>query len=159
MSAEETKKLQVLQNFQQNLSAYSQLQATTPRIIGHALADSPAGQLAWSCQLFGNAVSNDFIITNVMLYWLTNTGLSSARFYYEDTHASDVPKEPTTIPIGLANFAYDFQSFRSLAERDHKNIISWNVYDQGGHFPTKMTPDLYVKDLREFASKLQSTQR
>jgi hypothetical protein len=67
--------------------------------VAHALSDSPVGQLAWSCQLFGDAVSDDYILTNVTIYWLTNTAASTARFYYEDAHAT-VPTEPTTRAAG-----------------------------------------------------------
>jgi hypothetical protein len=90
-----------------------------------------------------------------MIYWLTNTAASAARFYYEDAHVPEVPEGPTTVPIALANFAGDFQSFKTFAKRDHKNIVSWNVYDEGGHFPTEMTPDLYVEDLRQFAGMVR----
>ena len=53
----------------------------SPQTVAHALADSPAGQIAWSGQLFGNALSHDHIITNVAIYWLTNTAASAGRFY------------------------------------------------------------------------------
>jgi epoxide hydrolase len=146
-------RLKVLQWFNDSMSGFQKLQSTKPQNLAHALADSPAGQLGWSLTLLGNAVSKEFIITNVMLYWLTNTGGSSARFYFDDAHA-EAPTGPT-VPIGLANFAFDFQSIRTLAERDHENIVSWKVYDSGGHFPTEMTPDLYIRDLRQFAAKVR----
>jgi len=91
----------------------------------------------------------------VMIYWLTNTAASSARFYYEDAHATDVPTEPTTFPLGLANFATDFQSIRPFAERDHKNIVSWNTYDTGGPFAAHDVPDLLVGDIRAFFRSLR----
>jgi epoxide hydrolase len=149
LSEEEMGKVQFLQWFMENMGAYNKLQSTAPQNLAHALADSPAGQIAWSCQLFGDAVSDDYILTNVTIYWLTNTGASSARFYYEDAHA-DAPNEPTTVPLGLANFATDFQSIRPFAERDHKNIVSWNVYDRGSHFAAHDAPDLLVDDIRAF---------
>src|SRR5207237_6955232 len=118
MSKEDMGKVQYLQWFMKNMEDYNKLQSTEPQTLSHALADSPVGQLARSSQLFGDAVSDDYILTNVMIYWLTNTAASSARFYYEDAHAQDVPTEPTTVPLGLANFANDFQSIRPFAERD-----------------------------------------
>jgi pimeloyl-ACP methyl ester carboxylesterase len=142
-------KVAFLQWFYENLGAYDKLQSQAPQTLAHALADSPVGQLAWSCQLFGDAVSRDYILTNVMIYWLTNTSASAARFYYENAHA-ERPTEPTTVPLGLANFANDFQSIRPFAERDHKNIVSWNVYDRGSHFAAHDAPDLLVSDLRAF---------
>jgi pimeloyl-ACP methyl ester carboxylesterase len=114
----------------------------------------PVGQLAWSCQLFGDAVSRDYILGNVMIYWLTNTGGSSARFYYEDAHA-EAPAEPTVVPLGLASFANDFQSIRRFAERDHKNIVSWHEYDRGSHFAAHDAPDLLISDIRSFFASLK----
>jgi pimeloyl-ACP methyl ester carboxylesterase len=151
LTPEEHEQLKVLQWFEASMNGYQKLQQTKPQNIGHALADSPVGQLAWSAQLFGEVVTPEFIITNVMIYWLTNTGASSARIYYEDAHAADVPSTPTEVPIGLSNFAWDFQSIRSLAERDHSNIVFWNRHQVGGHFATQMTPDLWVEDMRQFA--------
>lgn len=62
---------------------------------------------------------------------------------------------PTTVPLGLANFAYDFASIRPLAERDHKNIVSWHTYDRGSHFAAHDAPDLLVDDLRQFFAALR----
>jgi pimeloyl-ACP methyl ester carboxylesterase len=155
LSPEEHEQLKMLRWFEASMNGYQKLQQTKPQNIGHAIADSPVGQLAWSAQLFGEAVTPEFIITNVMIYWLTNTGASSARIYYEDAHAADVPSTPTEVPIGLSNFAWDFQSIRSLAERDHSDIVFWNRHQAGGHFATQMTPDLWVEDVRKFAKLVQ----
>jgi hypothetical protein len=93
-------KLRFLQSFNDEMSAYARLQESKPQNLAHALADSPAGQLAWSGQLFGDALSPDEILTNVAIYWLTNTAASSARFYYENHH-SERTTEPTTVPTGV----------------------------------------------------------
>lgn len=151
LSKEEQQQLQMLYWFEGSMNGYQKLQQTKPQNIAHALADSPVAQLSWSAQLFGEAVEKEFIITNVMLYWLTNTGGSSARLYYEDAHA-EAPADQTTTPLGLSNFGFDFQSIRTFAERDHKNIVFWKRHQEGGHFSAQMTPDLLVADLREFAS-------
>jgi epoxide hydrolase len=143
-------KVQFLQWFNENMGAYATLQSSAPQTLAHALADSPVGQLAWSGQLLGEAVSADYILTNVMIYWLTNTSASAARFYYETAHAGDVSAEPTTVPLGLANFANDFQSIRPFAERDHKNIVQWSEFDRGDHHAPHTAPDLLVGDMRTF---------
>lgn len=150
LTAEELGKVKYLQWFNENMSAYARVQATVPQTVAHALADSPIGQLAWSCQLFGEAVARDYILTNVMIYWLTNTAASAARLYYEDAHAADAPTAPTTVPLGLANFADDFQSIRPFAERDHKHIVAWHTFDRGSHFAAQDAPDLLLGDLRDF---------
>ena len=84
-----------------------------------------------------------------MLYWLTRTGASAPRLYYENAHSAP-PTEPTTVPIGVAGFGGDFYGIRRFAERDHKNIVRWATYDHGGHFAAHKATDLYVNDIREF---------
>ncbi|MBA2679253.1 MAG: epoxide hydrolase, partial [Ktedonobacteraceae bacterium] len=155
LSEEEKSNWQMFQWWSKNLGAYAPLQSTVPQTLAHALADSPVGQLAWNSQLFGDALSFDYILTNVTIYWLTNTAASSARIYYEDAHAKDVPTGPTTIPLGLSSFANDGPPVRLFAERDHKNIVSWNVYDSGSHFATQTAPDLLIGDIRTFFQKLR----
>jgi epoxide hydrolase len=154
LTDEELGQLQFLQKFDDEMSAYAKLQATKPQNLAHALADSPAGQLAWIGQLLGEAVSPDVVITNAAIYWFTNTGGSSARFYYEDAHAEH-PTEPTTAPTGLASFAFDFKPLRRFADRDHKNIVSWNDYDRGSHWAAHDAPDLLVGDIRQFFRPLR----
>ena len=123
-------------------------QRAQPQTIAHALADSPTGQLAWIVQLLAG-LDPAVILTNASIYWFTNTGASAARFYYENHHA-ERSSEPTTVPIGLASFAFDMRTVRRFAERDHKNIVSWNVYDRGSHWAAHDAPDLLIADLREF---------
>jgi epoxide hydrolase len=148
LSAEDLGYLQFLQGFVAH-AVHDKLQAAQPQTVAHALADSPAGQVAWSGQLFGDALSKDHIVTNVAIYWLTNTAASAARFYYENAHA-DHPTEPTTVPIGLASFAGDFRPIRRFAERDHANIVSWSEFDRGSHWAAHDATDLLIGDLRQF---------
>ncbi|MFF4779051.1 epoxide hydrolase family protein [Microtetraspora fusca] len=130
-------------------SIHDRAQQAQPQTLAHALADSPAGQLAWIGQLLAGVPDPDVILTNATIYWLTNTAASSARFYYENHHAERAT-EPTTFPMGLASFAYDFRPLRRFAERDHKNIVSWNEYDRGSHWAAHDAADLLVDDLRGF---------
>jgi epoxide hydrolase len=146
--------LQFLGSFVEH-SVHDKLQQAQPQTIAHALADSPAGQLAWSGQLFGDALSLDEVLTSVSIYWFTNTAASAARFYYE-CKRTEQPTDPTTFPIGLASFAYDFRPLRRFAERDHKNIVHWSEFDRGGHWSAHDAPDLLIEDIREFFRKLGS---
>jgi epoxide hydrolase len=150
LTAEEQRELETLQWFYQNKMSFNTLMSQQPQTLAFALLDSPVGLLAWNGQLLGEDLDDDFALTNVMLYWLTGTAGSAARFYYEDAHATDRPTEPTTIPIGVAAFGGDFSGIRRFAHRDHKNIVSWNVYDRGGHFAAHKVPDLLVGDVRGF---------
>ena len=139
----------------EHIGAYDQVQSQQPQTLAHALADSPVGLLGWHSQIFRGGVDADFVLTNVMLYWLTGTTASAMRLYYEVDKATH-PTEPTTVPVGLAQFGDDFKSIRRFAERDHHNIVSWNVYDRPGHFAAHQSPDLLVSDIREFFQGLRS---
>jgi epoxide hydrolase len=82
LTEEELRYLEFLRNFNEEMSAFAKLQSTKPQNAAHALADSPAGQLAWIGQLLGEAVAPETVVTNAAIYWFTNTAASSARFYY-----------------------------------------------------------------------------
>jgi epoxide hydrolase len=150
LTPEEQRELETLQWFYQNKMSFNALMSQQPQTLAYALLDSPVGLLAWNGQLLGEDLDDDFALTNVMLYWLTGTAGSAARFYYEDAHATEKPSEPTSIPLGVAAFGGDFSGIRRFAHRDHKNIVSWNVYDRGGHFAAHKVPDLLVGDVRGF---------
>lgn len=150
LTQEDMQRLQFLQAFNDEMAGYAKLLGSKPQNVAHALADSPAGQLAWSAQLLGGReISDDFVLTNVSIYWLTNTSASANRTYYEYEHAQH-PAAPTTTPTGLASFANDFKPLRRLAERDHGNIVSWNDYPRGGHWASQDAPDLLIQDIRQF---------
>ena len=161
MSAEDLAGMQKLQWFYEHKFSFSQVHSQQPQTLAHALADSPAGLLAWNAQLFtpdamgAKELDDDFVLTNVALCWLTGTAGSSIRFYYENAK-SPAPTEPTTVPLGLAAFDGDFRSIRRFAERDHKNIIQWHTYDApGGHYAAHLEPGLMTDDLRGFFRALR----
>ena len=149
----EQQQLGTLQWFYENKFSFNQVMSQQPQTIAYGLTDSPVALLAWNAQLFGEDLDADFVLTNVTLYWLTGTGGSAARLYYEDAQATP-PTEPTTMPTAVAAFGGDFSGVRRFAERDHKNIVSWTTYDHGGHFAAHKVPDLLVADIRAFFGPL-----
>jgi pimeloyl-ACP methyl ester carboxylesterase len=158
LTPEEVGSLQFGQAFVEH-AIHDRSQANQPQTIAHGLADSPAGQLAWIGQLLGDAVPIDDLLEIASLFWFTNTSASSARFYFENrawfaTHAGERQGAVTTVPIGLASFAFDFRPIRKFVERDHSNVIHWNNYDRGGHWAAHDAPDLLVGDIREFYRKV-----
>lgn len=155
LSAEEQAQLETLQWFAENKLSFNTLMAQQPQTLAFALNDSPAGLLAWNAQLLGEELDPDFVLTNVMLYWLTGTAASAARLYFENAHAGEAPTEPTTVPIGLAAFGGDFSGIRRFAERDHANIVRWSTFDHGGHFAAHKVPELLVEDVRGFFASLR----
>jgi hypothetical protein len=161
MSPEDMAQLQQLQWFMENKFSFNQLHSQQPQTLAHALADSPAGLLGWNCQLMADdamgdqPLDDDFILTNAAIYWFTNTGGSSIRFYYEDAKVRP-SGEPTTVPIGLATFRGDFGGIRRFAERDHKNLVQWHSYEEpGGHYAAHLAPRVYAEDIRGFFRPLR----
>ncbi|WP_084963628.1 epoxide hydrolase family protein [Thermoactinospora rubra] len=153
MSEEDLGKVQFLQWFWENMGAFNKMQSQAPQHLAHALADSPAGLLGWMGQLMGEELGLDWVVGNIAVHWFCRTAGSSARFYYENDKAEPFT-EPTTVPIGLANFKDDFQSIRRFAERDHTAIAQWNTYDVGGHYAAHEVPDVYAQDVIGFFGKL-----
>ena len=125
---------------------------------GYGLTDSPAGQLAWIAEKFGEwtdgglcAVDRDQMLTNISVYWLTRTAGSSARLYYEAARSGAFgPPVPSTAPTGVAVFPAEIAApVRRLAEQSN-HIVHWSEFDRGGHFAAMEEPDLLVGDVRAF---------
>jgi pimeloyl-ACP methyl ester carboxylesterase len=160
----EKSRLERLNKFMSDGNGYFQIQATRPQTVAYGLTDSPAGQLAWIVEKFKewshaaeapeDAVDRDLMLTNVMLYWLTNTAASSANMYYENMHANSWGKQPGKTPTGVAVFAEDI-AIRRYAQYGN-NIVQWSEFDTGGHFAAIDSPELLVKDVRTFFRGLRS---
>jgi pimeloyl-ACP methyl ester carboxylesterase len=157
-SAVEKQRAQRLQNFLAQGNGYFQIQATRPQTLSYALADSPAGQLAWIVEKFKewtnsaherpeDAISRDDILTDVSIYWFTGTAGSAANIYYESMHSADWPAR-SEVPTGVAVFAEDV-AIRRYAQQAN-NIVHWSDFDTGGHFAALETPGLLVQDIHAF---------
>jgi pimeloyl-ACP methyl ester carboxylesterase len=142
-------------------SGYSKQQATRPQTVGYGLVDSPVGQAAWIIEKFWawtdcnghpeNAISRDELLDNVMLYWLTGSGASSARLYWESFGKAFAGQQDNTVklPTGCSIFPKEIvPTPRSWAETRYKNIVYWNELDRGGHFAAFEQPTLFVEELR-----------
>ena len=145
----------------QSVGGYNAINATRPQTVAVGISDSPVGQLAWN-ELFNNfgngtsLVSRDQILTDVSLYWFTNTSAAAGRYHYEEAHAGTEPAL-NSAPTGVAVFADDFKTIRSLAERDNTNIVHWSNFKDGGHYATLERPDEVVADLRSFFAGLRAS--
>jgi pimeloyl-ACP methyl ester carboxylesterase len=155
--------------YEYELGGYAAIQATRPQLIAYGLTDSPVFQLAWIADGFKqwtdstdvpeDAVDRDALLTNVMLYWLTGTAGSSARYYKEGTETWGEPEPPSPVPTAVAVFPHDIAiPVRRLAERNH-NIVRWTEFDRGGHFAAMEEPDLLIGDLREAFRDYRSRRR
>ncbi|MEO8456279.1 MAG: epoxide hydrolase family protein [Chloroflexota bacterium] len=156
------------QLFMQEGRAYGMQQSTRPQTLAYGLADSPAGQLAWIVEKFKewtdskerpeDAVDRDQMLTNVSIYWFTNTGGSSARLYYETAKARAMwGSSPTvsTTPTAVAVFPQEIApSVRRIAER-YNNVAQWSEFERGGHFAAMEQPQALIEDMRKFFRTLR----
>jgi pimeloyl-ACP methyl ester carboxylesterase len=140
-------------------SGYSKLQATRPQTLGYGLVDSPVAQLAWIVEKFQswmdcdghpeNVLTKDELLDNVMLYWATASGASSARLYWESV-AIFSEGSPVPLPTGVAAFPKEtLCNPRSWCEPNY-NITRWTTMPRGGHFPAFEQPELFVEDVSSF---------
>ncbi|MFI5735228.1 epoxide hydrolase family protein [Kribbella sp. NPDC051587] len=142
----------------QSVGGYNAINSTRPQTVAVGISDSPVGQLAWN-ELFNNfgngtsLVSRDQILTEVSLYWFTNTSAAAGRYHYEEARSGAEP-QLNHARTGVAVFADDFKTIRPLAERDNTNIVHWSTYDQGGHFASLERPADVTADLRKFFGNL-----
>lgn len=147
-------------------NGYARIQATRPQTLGYALNDSPAGQAAWIVEKFqawcdcqGNPESvftNDELLTNIMIYWVTGTATSSARLYYENAHAAPERRlGRIEAPTGAIIFPHElFIAPRAWAEAQY-NLVHWTERPTGGHFAAMEQPEVMVEDLRTFFRALR----
>jgi epoxide hydrolase len=156
---EERQALERLDYYQKWDSGYSKQQSTRPQTLGYGLVDSPVGQLAWIVEKFWswtdcdghpeNVLTRDELLDNVMLYWATASGASSARLYWESFTVFS-GTDPVRVPTGVAAFPREIiPAPRSWCEPTY-NITHWTTMPRGGHFAAFEQPELFVDDVRTF---------
>ncbi|WP_329000293.1 epoxide hydrolase [Kribbella sp. NBC_00709] len=167
-TAEERAAAAALAEFGRTGNSYLIEQSTRPETIGYALLDSPVALAAWmldhdtdsyykiSSAFRGGPVAGnltrDHILDNVTLYWLTGTGVSSARAYWESAKARAAggpTPPPVSVPVGFSAFPGEiFQAPRSWAETSYPTLAYYNKPVRGGHFAAWEEPQLFTKELR-----------
>ena len=163
--------------FQQSGNGYFVEMASRPQTIGYALLDSPIALAAWMVdhdtdayykiarafvdgQPSGN-LTRDHILDNITLYWLTGTGASAARSYWE-AYGPDAPAArrqplpPPAIPFGFTTFPGEiWQTPRSWVEASYPNVIYFHEVDKGGHFAAWEEPELFSTEIRAAFTSLR----
>lgn len=162
LTAEEKVFLGDIEKFRQGETGYQWIQGTKPQTLAYGLNDSPAGLCAWIVEKFRtwsdckgvveSSFSKDQLLTNVMVYWITQTINSSTRLYYEARHHPWRLKPGTRIetPTGVAVFPGELvRPPRHWAERIY-NVRRWTTMPSGGHFAAMEEPKLLADDIRAY---------
>ncbi|MCG5446568.1 epoxide hydrolase [Micromonospora sp. NIE79] len=170
-SEQERAALDALNLFSMDGFGYFLEQSTRPQTIGYSLLDSPVGMAAWMLDhdtdsyykisrafLDGDpagGLTRDSILDNITLYWLTGTGASSARWYWEQgrfqaaAQAAGQAPPPVTVPVGFTTFPGEiWPAPRSWAEAVYPGIAYFNEADRGGHFAAWEEPELFSAEVR-----------
>jgi pimeloyl-ACP methyl ester carboxylesterase len=170
-SEQERAAAEALATFRQDGFAYFLEMATRPQTIGYALLDSPVALAAWlldhdtdSYYKIARAfvdnepvggLTRETIVDNITLYWLTGTGASAARSYWEDARAlaaalaSGQPPPEVTVPVGFTTFPGEiWASPRSWVEAVYPELAYFNEADRGGHFAAWEEPELFSEEMR-----------
>lgn len=170
LTPREQSALEAMTYYNQWDSGYSKQQSTRPQTLGYGLADSPVGQMAWivekfyawtDCEKDGvrhpeHVVTRDELLDNVMLYWLTNSAVSSARLYWESFSTPGMG--PIAMPVGCSIFPREiFRCSRRWAEQRYSNLVYWNELDRGGHFAALEQPALFLDEVRKCFRGLRAT--
>jgi pimeloyl-ACP methyl ester carboxylesterase len=174
-SEQERAALAAIKTFQTSGNGYFVEQATRPQTIGYALLDSPVSLAAWMIDHDTDAyykiasaflddepsgnLTRDHIVDNITLYWLTGTGASAARSYWE-AYGPDAPgagqalPSDVRIPVAFTTFPGEiWRTPRSWVEQSYSNVVYFNEVDKGGHFAAWEEPELFSEELRAaFAS-------
>jgi pimeloyl-ACP methyl ester carboxylesterase len=167
---EEVRALEAFNFYQDWDSGYSKQQSTRPQTLGYGLADSPVGQMAWiiekyaqwcDCEVNGlrhpeNAIARDELLDTVMLYWLTNSGASSARLYWESFNNPDMSEVELSTAISL----FPNEIFRSSERWARKKFIQLHYFNdqinKGGHFSALEVPNILAQELWQWRDQLRS---
>jgi pimeloyl-ACP methyl ester carboxylesterase len=160
-----------LATFRESGFGYFLEMATRPQTIGYALLDAPVALAAWLLDhdtdsyykisgafVDGEPVGNltrEHIVDNITLYWLTGTGASAARSYWEDGQAlaqarvsGQAPPE-VSVPVGFSTFPGEiWRTPRSWVENSYPNVSYFNEVDKGGHFAAWEEPQLFSEEVR-----------
>ena len=166
---EERAAADALATFRMSGFGYFLEQATRPQTIGYALLDSPVALAAWILdhdtdsyykisrafvegKPSGN-LTRDHILDNITTYWLTGTGASAARSYWEGgqatARAAGQAPPPVSVPVGYTTFPGEiFRASRGWVERSYPTLIYFNEIDRGGHFAAWEEPELFATEMR-----------
>ena len=146
---------QFIQQWWMKEGGFNMIQSTKPQTLSYGLNDSPAAMAAWMLTLIAGIQNKDEQLTNMTIYWATQTIGSSIRGYYENAHATllHATSQRSAVPAGVIHAPWDAPLPREWAAR-RVNLVHFTAFPRGGHFMAWEEPELYVNDLVDFVSQL-----
>jgi pimeloyl-ACP methyl ester carboxylesterase len=159
----EKKAFDTLSAFFGKNAAYGAMMVTRPQTIGYALSDSPVGEAAWMYDKIAQwadsdgepekVIGRDAILDDISLYWLTNSAVSAARFYWENNNnnfsASAQKTTQIKIPVAVSVFPKEiYRAPKSWTEAAYPTLVYFHEVDKGGHFAAWEQPELFAAEVR-----------
>ncbi|MFK2917875.1 epoxide hydrolase [Dyella koreensis] len=163
LSAPEKRAYDALSTFFGRSAAYGAMMVTRPQTIGYSLADSPSGMAAWMYEKIAEwsdselhperVIGRDEILDDITLYWLTNTGASSSRFYWENNNNNFSSATQKTreikVPVAITVFPHEiYRAPESWARQAYPSLYYFHEAPKGGHFAAWEQPQLFAEELR-----------
>jgi pimeloyl-ACP methyl ester carboxylesterase len=159
LAPDERAAFEALAVFYKDSSGYAEMMVTRPQTIGYSLVDSPLGLAAWMYDKFAawtysggepeRVLTRDEMLDDISLYWLTATGASAARIYWEDHsnnfNAVDIPDLPVAVTVFPGEI---YRAPRSWAERCYGNLVYFHEAGNGGHFAAWEQPEIFTAEVR-----------
>ncbi|OZI52601.1 epoxide hydrolase family protein [Bordetella genomosp. 4] len=159
----ERKAYQTLSTFFGRNAAYGAMMVTRPQTIGYSLTDSPLGLASFAYEKIAEwsgsngrpeqVISRDAILDDITLYWLTNTGASSSRFYWENNNNNFSAETQKTrdikVPVAITVFPHEiYQAPESWSKQAYPSLYYYHTAAKGGHFAAWEQPQLFAEELR-----------
>ncbi len=167
LSARERAAFDQLETFYRDNAGYAIEMNTRPQTIGYSLVDSPAGMAAWMYEKIAQwthsggqperVLTRDEILDDFSLYWLTATGASAARIYWEDHTNNFNARGVIDVPVAVSVFPGEiFRAPKSWAERCYRNLYYFHEASDGGHFAAWEQPRIFADEVRAAFRPLRS---
>jgi microsomal epoxide hydrolase len=156
LTDEEKRYHETVSKWMKEEAGYMSIQSTKPQTLAFALSDSPIGLAAWIFEKFQSwgdwpsCLSCDDIITNIMIYWITNTSYTSCRIYHENSNHL-TPVGDIKVPTGVSLFSKDVVLPPKSWIEKHFNLVHFSHIESGGHFTAMENPGAYCEDFVKFA--------
>jgi microsomal epoxide hydrolase len=160
LTDEEKRYYEIVSKWMKEETGYFSIQSTKPQTLAFALSDSPVGLAAWIFEKFHSwgdwqsCLSYEDVITNIMIYWVTNTIYTSCRVYHENNNHLTLVGD-IKVPTGVSLFAKDINLPPKSWIEKHLNLIHFSCIENGGHFTAMENPSAYCEDFVKFVQLLK----